>query len=188
MARKGHTALIVEAALSVALAAVLGQLKLWEMPQGGSVSLGMLPLLIFALRRGVGWGVAAGLVYGLVDLLFNPIVVHPAQLVLDYPAAWALLGLAGMVSSAYRNAAGSGRAGRSLVIATAGIAVGAAGRYVSHLVSGAIFFGAYAPSGQNVWLYSAIYNTYVPVAAAACAAAAIALLPALERARPSGSV
>ncbi len=188
MSRHDRTTILVEAALSVALAAVLGQLKLWEMPQGGSVSLGMLPLLVFALRRGAPWGLAAGAVYGMLSLLLEPYVVHPVQLVLDYPAPYALLGLAGLASPAYRRAASAGRAAVAMGVASAGIALGATGRYVSHVVSGVVFFGEYAPEGQNVWIYSAVYNTYVPLAALACAAAAVALLPALQRVRPVGTV
>ncbi|TLM65923.1 MAG: energy-coupled thiamine transporter ThiT, partial [Actinobacteria bacterium] len=39
MARR-HTVVLVEAALTIALCAVLGMFKVWEMPQGGSASLG----------------------------------------------------------------------------------------------------------------------------------------------------
>lgn len=136
------TRVLVEAAVAVALAAVLGLVRIFRLPQGGSVSLEMLPLYYIALRRG-GWvGVLAGAVYGLVDLAIDPYVIHPVQLILDYPLPFALLGVAGFFPR------------RPLV----GVTLGTVGRYLSHLLSGVIFFASYAPAGQNVWAYSALYN------------------------------
>ena len=60
---------IAEMGVAVALAAVLGMVRVWTMPQGGSVSLEMLPILFVAIRRGLGPGVATGVVYGLLQLL-----------------------------------------------------------------------------------------------------------------------
>ena len=35
-------------------------------------------------------------------------------------------------------------------------------RLFAHVLSGVIFFASYAPEGQNVWLYSLVYNgTYM---------------------------
>lgn len=181
---RNRTLLLVEAALTIALAAVLGMLKLVEMPQGGSVSLGMLPIIVFALRRGTGWGVAAGLAYGTLDILISPFApVHPIQFALDYPVAWASVGLAGVAAVPLARSAGSGL--RSSAAVTAGVLVAALARYAAHVVSGAVFFGMYAPAGQPVVLYSLLYNTYVPVSAAACLAVALVVVPALERVVPS---
>ena len=49
-----------ELGVAVALAAVLGQVRLFVMPQGGSVSLELLPIVFIAVRRGVVPGLAAG--------------------------------------------------------------------------------------------------------------------------------
>ncbi len=134
---------LVEAAIMVALATVLSVIVVWRMPQGGSVTpASMVPILILALRRGPKVGLAAGAVYGLIQLLIEPFVVHWAQVVLDYPLPFALLGLAGYF-----------RRWPYL-----GVVVGVAGRMVSHVVSGAVFFGAYAPAGVNPWSYSLVYN------------------------------
>lgn len=179
-----RTLLLVEAALTIALAAVLGMFKLWEMPQGGSVSLGMLPIIVFALRRGMGWGLGAGLAYGALDVLISPFApVHPVQFLLDYPVAWAAVGFAGVASGVLAHA------GRSKVRASLAILLGATvaaiARYASHVVSGIVFFGMYAPEGQPVVVYSLIYNSFVLVSASACTAIALVLVPVLERVVPS---
>ncbi len=180
-----RTRVLIEIALSVALAAVLAMITVWRMPQGGSVSLNMLPLFIIALRRGTGAGLAAGALYGAVDFLVNPYIVHWIQPILDYPVAYGLVGLSGVVSRPLKAALSQAAYGASVAWAAAGIALGGLGRYIAHFASGVVFFGSFAPEGQPVWLYSALYNTYVPVSAAAALAAAIVILPVLERAMPS---
>ena len=62
---------MVEGAIFVALAEILGYLKLWHMPEGGSISLMMLPIIIFALRWGVGQGLLAGLALGILDFMLS---------------------------------------------------------------------------------------------------------------------
>ena len=137
---------ITYVAVTVALAAALNFVPIFKMPQGGSVALDMVPIIFLAYYRGVGPGVLAGAIYGFVDYQFEPFFVHPAQLILDYPLAFGLLGLAGL----------AGNRGPLLV----GIGTVFAGllRFGAHYFSGVIFFASYAPEGQSPWLYSAIYN------------------------------
>lgn len=182
-----RTRLLLEIALTVALAAVLSMYALWRMPQGGTVSLGMLPLFVLALRSGLGPGLVAGGLYGIVDMLIDPFPpVHWVQPILDYPVAYLLVGLAGAVSGSLARALSGNARYRAIAYIAAGIALGALGRYLAHWTSGVIFFGEYAPPGQPVWLYSALYNLYVPVSAAGCLAAALAIVPALDRIVPRG--
>lgn len=177
------TRILVEMALTIALAFVLDELRLFEMPQGGTVSLGMLPIVVLAVLRGPVVGIVAGSLFGLVDVMTPPVyIVHPVQLVLDYPLPYALVGLAGVMHRMWARLMSDSRRMAALWFAIVpAVLIAAAGRYVSHLVSGAIFFGEYAPEGQPVWVYSALYNMYVPVSAALCLAAAAVVLPALAR-------
>ena len=62
---------MIEGALFIAIAQVLSMLKLWEMPWGGSVTLAMVPILLFAVRWGVGPGLAAGFVFGILQFTFD---------------------------------------------------------------------------------------------------------------------
>ena len=133
---------LVEGALAASLALALSYLKLWRMPQGGSITLENVPLLIFALRWGLKAGFGAGSVAGILQLILGGYVVHPAQALLDYPLAFAVLSFASLVKKPM----------------WAGLVLGLGARFLCHVLSGVIFFGAYAPEGTNVWLYSSIYN------------------------------
>ncbi len=161
------TAAIAEMAIAVALAAALGLVKLFVMPQGGSVSLEMLPILFIAVRRGLVPAVTVGVVYGFVQLLLpGAFLVQPFQVALDYPLAFGALGLAALVPlpssparSAWRGMRRSPGATRPfLALVVGAVAVGTGARFVCHYLSGIIYFASYAPAGQPVWLYSLTYN------------------------------
>lgn len=156
--KRNQVRIMTEMGMAVALSAIFNFLPLWKMPQGGSISLEMLPILIIALRWGVSPGMLAGGLYGLLQLVLGAYIVHPIQLVLDYPLPYALLGLAGLfvnkINLEKKTAAYSWLLGAILI--------GGIARFISHFLSGAVFFAQYAPEGQNPWLYSAIYNlTYI---------------------------
>lgn len=143
---RGPAQVVTEVGAAVALAAVLSLIRVFRMPQGGSISLEMVPIFYVALRRGGGTGILAGLVLGMVKLVLEPYVVHPLQFLMDYPLAFAALGLAGFFP------------GAPLV----GVLVGGAVRFLLHVLSGVVFFASYAPEGSNVWVYSLTYNaTYM---------------------------
>ena len=91
------TQMIVEAGIMIALSLILGEFKLFEMPQGGSVSFGMLPLIVFAIRWGVLSGMIAGALYGILSvIIFGGTILGPIQYLLDYPLAYAFMGLSGI--------------------------------------------------------------------------------------------
>jgi thiamine transporter len=165
---------LTEAALAVALAFVLGLIKVFEMPFGGAISLEMVPLILLALRQGPWVGVAAGAAYGLLDLATPPVfAVHPVQVLFDYPLAFGVLGLAGLFQPTVRGA-------------ILGTIVAVLARFLCHFVSGVVFFASYAPKGWNPYLYSAAYNAaYLVPSLIIALIAVIALLRALEGAQPS---
>lgn len=96
--RKTWTAkALTYASACIALSFILSYIKLFEMPQGGSVTpASMLPIMLFAAVYGVGPGMLVGAVYGLLQYLQGGYFVHPVQFLLDYPLAFALIGLAGL--------------------------------------------------------------------------------------------
>ena len=165
---------LTEAALAIALAAVLGLMKVFEMPLGGSISLEMVPLILLSLRQGWKVGILAGLAYGFLSLLIPPtFIVHPVQLVFDYPGAFAALGLAGLFSPTVRGA-------------ILGSILAVAARFVSHFISGVVFFASYAPEGWNPYVYSAAYNAaYLVPSLIVVLVAVPVLLRALAQAQPS---
>lgn len=91
--------MLTEGALSIALSLLLWYLRIDAMPQGGSISLQMLPLFVFALRWGAIPGILVGLTYGVIHSLQDMYVVHWLQYLLDYPIAFGLIGLSGVVKN-----------------------------------------------------------------------------------------
>jgi thiamine transporter len=168
--------IMVEIALAAALAVVLSMLKLFRMPQGGSVSLEMIPVFYIALRHGGLWGCLTGLLMGLGQLFFGAYIVHPAQLILDYPLAFTLLGVSGF----FRTIPAKKKMAWGLTLGAIGMIIGCALRFSSHLISGVIFFGEYAPEGMNVWLYSAVYNASYLIPAALISIVVVLLILAAE--------
>jgi thiamine transporter len=144
------TRAMVISALLIAMSFVLAQIRLFKMPQGGSVTaFSMLPIALCAYLFGTKRGVMAGASLGLINLMFDPYVIHPAQLLIDYIFAFAALGIGGV----FRNQT------NGLI---KGYLLGIFGRYVCAVASGVIFFGAYAPKNFNAWTWSLWYNlTYI---------------------------
>lgn len=131
------------AALSIALSFILSYIKIFRMPNSGSVTLAsMLPLMLFAASYGVGPGLLAGAAYGLLQYLQGGYFVHPIQFLLDYPIAFALIGLAGLYK--YMPTAWSQWS------IYAAMVLGALGRCVSATLAG-IFYWETAPWASLVY-------------------------------------
>jgi thiamine transporter len=140
--RKFPTKILTEISVVVALSFILKDIlpPIYSLPQGGSITIGgLVPLLWFALRRGFRYGLLAGFVYGLAHMAFGGYVINPVQGLLDYPLAFAALGLAGLFKK-YK---------------LVGVAVGIAGRFVVAFLSGIFFWTSVTLAGV---LASASYN------------------------------
>ncbi|MDU2064901.1 MAG: energy-coupled thiamine transporter ThiT [Sporomusaceae bacterium] len=139
--------MIVHVGLMVALTVILHMFRLYHMPQGGSITLGgMLPLLFLAYAYGPIGGYLGGFVYGLINLLQDPYILHPIQVLFDYPLPYMALGLAGYFKT------------KPLL----GAVVGCSGRLFCHFISGAVFFASYAPPDMSPYWYSFVFNaTYL---------------------------
>lgn len=132
----------LEIAAASALGAILSLIKVYSLPQGGSVTATMLPILFLALWRGPRAGALAGLLLGGLKLALGPFIVHPVQVLFDYPIPYALLGVAGFFQR----------------FPALGTLVASLLRLGSHTFSGAVFFASFAPPGANHWAYSLAYN------------------------------
>lgn len=85
------------AALSVSLSFVLSCIRLYRMPSGGSVTpASMLPVMLFSASCGIGPGLLAGLVLGVLQYLQGGWFLNVWQFTLDYLLAFAALGLCGL--------------------------------------------------------------------------------------------
>ncbi len=136
-ASKASTTLILcQGALCVAMSFVLSYIKLFSMPAGGSVTLAsMLPLMVFANRHGLKWGLFAGLVYGILQFIQKPEIYHWVDVILEYPVAFMLIGLGGLT-----------RGVRNLPFS---VLIGGIARFFAHFVAGVIFFGEYVMIGEE---------------------------------------
>lgn len=171
---------IAYAAICIAMSFALSYLRIVRMPQGGSITpASLLPLMLYAFMFGAKKGIFAGFIYGLLQALQSPDgVIHPAQFVLDFPLAFACMGLAGL----FANLKALNKLPQVQFL-LGGIIAGL-GRFIMHFISGTFAFGAYAPEGQPAWLYSLGYQAgYVlPDVAIAVVAGALALCsPAIVR-------
>ncbi|MCI9186965.1 MAG: proton-coupled thiamine transporter YuaJ [Oscillospiraceae bacterium] len=169
--------MLCEGAVFVALAEILGFLKIGHLPNGGSVSLLMLPMIVFALRWGLGSGLLAGFALGVLDFLVGGGIAIGWQSILgDYVIALTALGLAGL-----------GR-GRGLPGLAVGTVLGCLGRFLSIWVTGATLWGEYMPEEflglpmTNEWVYSLLYNG-IPIGASSAATLAVVLALAATPAR-----
>ena len=143
---------LCEGAIFVALAQVLGYIKLFELPQGGSVGIGMLPIFIYCARWGFGPGMLASFAYSVLQLLLDGAYAWGWQSIIgDYILAFTVLGFAGLFhKQKYGFFIGS--------------AVGRAARFIVHYLTGVLVWGEYMPEtffGMTMttpWFYSALYN------------------------------
>ena len=139
-------------AVFVALSIILNQIVIFRMPQGGSITaFSMVPIVLCAYFFGVRRGLLAGMCVGLISLIFNPYVIHPVQLLLDYPLAFGSLAFGGIFTQKKNGL-------------VKGYIFGVFCRYICAVLSGVIFFGEYAPEGFNAITWSVWYNfTYLAV-------------------------
>lgn len=149
--------------MAIALSSVLSLVKLFAMPQGGSVTAAsMLPILFAALAFGPAWGMGIGAVYGLLQFVIEPYSAHWASIILDYPLAFGLLGLAGFFALPKATRLEERQILRRLggihwPMVIVAVVTGMLGRTISHVISGIVFYASYA-GDQNPLIYSLVYN------------------------------
>ena len=143
---------LCEGAVMVALAQILGYIKLFSLPNGGSITLNMLPIFIFCARWGFGPGMLASFSLSLLQLLLDGAYAWGWQSIIgDYIVAYTVLGLAGLFH------------GRKNGFFT-GMFVGGFARFLVAWYVGAVVWGEYMPESffgmtmVSPWVYSALYN------------------------------
>lgn len=165
--KQAQTLFIVEVAVFTALAFLLDLLsgflfsRIW--PQGGSVSIAMVPIFLMSYRWGIKGGMVTGLLLGLLQFVLGfSQIYHPIQGIVDYLVAFALVGLAGVFASQIKKGLQHSQKFKWIALVFMGVLLGSVLRYLAHVYSGVVFFGEFAPEGQPVVLYSFVYNgTYM---------------------------
>lgn len=157
--------MLANAAICMALSFVLSYIRLFKLPQGGSVTpASLLPILAFAYYYGTVPGLVVGIAYGFLQMIQDPWIVGAVQAALDYPLAFGCIAFAGVVGTLQRK-----HGFNELVGWLGGVAAAGLGRFVCHVLSGVVFFAEYAEgSGLSPMVYSLSYNSFVFVDLAIC--------------------
>lgn len=150
---KKNTRALCEGAILIAVATILSLIKLYQMPSGGSVDCAMLPVILFAVRWGVGPGLCAGAVYGVLQYFVGSgFAIDWATIIGDYLIAYTMLGLG----------AGLAHGRKSGVFL--GTILGGLLRFLVHLLTGVYLWGEWMPETfwgmpmNSPWFYSLLYN------------------------------
>ena len=140
---KFDSKLIARIGLAIALAFILDMIKIYTLPNGGgSISLGsMVPILLLSFIYGPSIGLFTGFLFGVFKLILDPYILNPIQVLFDYPLPFMAVGIAGFFKNKY-----------------IGASIGMFLRFISHFISGVIFFDSYAPEGMSPIIYSLVVN------------------------------
>lgn len=155
--RQAKLSMYIEMALFASMASILDKLTIDFMPQGGGVSLAIIPIALIAVRWGFVAGCTTGLLVGLVDVATGVTVYHWAQVFLDHCLANIVIGLIALCNKPIHEALRTRKKRRMQFTVAIGLLFACFCKFIVHVVSGVIFFSMYA-NGQNVWIYSIVYN------------------------------
>jgi len=160
--RQGNILRLTESAIMIAFATVLSEIKVLEMPMGGTITaFSMLPIIIIAYRYGTKWGLVTGATAGLLQMLLGmqnlkygaTFLAVVCIILFDYLVAFGVQGFGGIFRGKLKYQAAE--------LAAGAVVVGAL-RFVCHFITGWTIWGVWAPEGMPAWLYSLSYNaTYM---------------------------
>ena len=149
----------------LALAFVLSQLKLFEMPMGGTVTpASTLPIIVYGVAFGPVWGFVIAFIFSLLQLIGGWLVT-PFQVILDYTIGYTALGFAGFAAlkadsrNKISDALGRFRA-TSVIKILVFTAIAYIVRWLGSVASGVIFYSEYAADAgyDSALVYSMVYN------------------------------
>ena len=159
-----NTRALVYGAVAVALSFALSYARLFKLPQGGSVTFtSLLPLMIYCMMFGTRRGLLVCLVYGTLQALQDPYIIHPMQFLLDYPLAFGLIGVSGIFveKNLFKN---------KIVGFVLGALLAVGLRYACHVCSGVFAFADYfywdselMSKYDSAAVYSLAYNSFALV-------------------------
>lgn len=142
---------IVLSAMLIATATILSFIQPFQLPFGGGITLAsMMPVIIISFIFGTRWGLFTAFVYSILQLVIGAKAVSAFFLpgdsqmnlisaisvcITDYIIAYTLLGFGGVFKGRIKN---------DIAAITAGTAMAIMLRFITHIISGAVFFGAWA--------------------------------------------
>ncbi len=177
MKNSDKTKILTESALLIALGIILAQIKIYQFPQGGSVTAAsMVPFMIISFRRGAGWGLRCGFINAIFQMLLGGVYPTPAgtalamvlQLLFDYILPFSLLGLAELFARlAGKNKTAAYIFGGLMVCLL---------RFCCHFISGFVVWGSITQDGISAVIYSLSYNAGYMIPETIVSLAALGLL------------
>ena len=156
---------IVEGGICIAIAIALSYLKipigLAFGGFGGSIDLVMIPLIVYAVRRGFGWGLASGLIFGTLKyFLGHHADISWVSIIFDYSVAYMFVGFSGLFKKQVEN--------QKLWAMPVAALLGCVCRFIIHYISGVTVYAQWMPeefmgvTHLTPALYSLLYNgTYM---------------------------
>ncbi|WP_129044821.1 energy-coupled thiamine transporter ThiT [Companilactobacillus metriopterae] len=160
MEKKDGLIILIEGAIITALAQALNYIPHSVGASSIEVVYGLVPMVIFALRRGLKPGLTAGLVWGILDLILRGFssggFLNPLQGFIEYPIAFAAIGLAGIGSTRVKEKIQEGKSTFFVILIYS--TIGFFAKYFLHFIAGGIYWGLYAPKNMNPWIYSLVIN------------------------------
>lgn len=158
MRKKTELKIWIEGTLIAVLAMVLSLIPV-SIGTGFSVSLGMIPMILYSLRRGTKAGIFSAFIWGLLHFPLGRVdYLTPVQVAIEYLFAFGFTGFAGLYSEKLIQSIKDGKSAKGLLIILQATIVGTVARYFWHFVAGVIFWGSFALWGMNPWLYSFVMN------------------------------
>jgi thiamine transporter len=108
-------------------------------PNGGSIGIAMIVVVIMAFRRGLWAGLLTGFIVGLVQIIYagEGYVINIVQAFFDFYGAYMVVGLAGIFYPLVRR----GSKGQAITFMVLGTFIGSMVRFAFHTLSGLLFFG-----------------------------------------------
>ena len=131
-------------AMFAALSVVLGYIKFFKMPYGGSISLTALPMILASIMLGPKFSLCLVIFVVFLKIIFATIY-HPLSILFDYIFAYLPFGFVGIFS-------------KTKIEIVISIFFAFLIKYFSHFLSGIIVFKNFIPDSKNIFVYSAVTN------------------------------
>lgn len=148
----------IEGAIMIAVAQILSLLPT-GIGSSFSISIGSIPIILFALRHGWPKGLVVGLAYGLFKIAIGDVYwLHFVQGLIEYTIPYTCLGLAGIFSQPLKQQMTIKNTNRTRQIIIAASLLAIIVRYFWHFLAGVLYWGEFAPEGWSPLVFSAVFN------------------------------
>lgn len=148
----------IEGAMMIAVAQILSLLPT-RIGSSFTVSIGSIPIILFALRYGWQKGLIVGLAYGLFKIAIGDVYwLHFAQGLIEYTIPYTCLGLAGIFSKPLKQQMAVIDSNRPLHFIVSASFLAIFVRFFWHFLAGVLYWGEFAPEGWSPFVFSAVFN------------------------------